>query len=143
MALLRLLLRFISYCLFYCFGIFVSTEHYSCIFSESSEKFSCHVLLNSGDFYFRNNIHLKRFMDWAVDSLREGQPSEFSSLFVNGDDRPVFIADMAVYTKNRAMRMLMSSKYSDDKSKKPLLTAFQLEEWQHFLPYTLVTGIPR
>lgn len=38
------------------------------------------------------------------------------------------------------MRLLKSSKHSTDKSKKPFNTVFSLDEWQLFLPYTLVTG---
>lgn len=44
------------------------------------------------------------------------------------------------YTKNRAMRLLRSSKHSVDNSKTPFNTAFSLSEWQLFLPFTLVTG---
>ena len=44
------------------------------------------------------------------------------------------------YTKNRAMRLLKSSKHSHDNSKTPFNTAFSFDEWQLFLPFTLVTG---
>ena len=96
MTLLRLLLRFISYCLFYIYGIQVSPEDYSCIFSDNKEKFSCHVVLNKNRVLFRNNIHLGRFMQWAVASLQQTPSSEFSALFVKTESKECFIADMAV-----------------------------------------------
>ena len=79
-------------------------------------------------------------MNWAVESLFASPNCEFSSLFVNAKDKRVFVADMAVYTKNRAMRLLMSSKFSKDKSKKPLKAAVSFSQWKFFLPYTFVTG---
>lgn len=146
---LNTLLLFLNYCLFYRYGEQVSTEDYSCIFSENEEKFSCHVILNR-NLYFKNNIHLGRFMEWAVRSLQNSPNSEFHSLFIHTKDATAFVADMAVYlnfveticryTKNRAMRLLKSSKHSLDNSKKPFNTVFTLDEWQLFLPYTLVTG---
>lgn len=39
------------------------------------------------------------------------------------------------------MRLLKSSKHSKDQSKRPFNTFFSLDEWQLFLPYTLVTGM--
>lgn len=44
------------------------------------------------------------------------------------------------YTKNRAMRLMKSSKHSFDNSKTPFDIAFSLKEWQYYFPYTLVTG---
>lgn len=98
------------------------------------------MVLNKQGVLFRNNIHLGRFMKWAVRSLECSPDCEFFPLFVNSADTPRFIADMAVYTKNRAMRLMKSSKFSIDNSKTPFNTAFSLQEWQLFLPYTLVTG---
>lgn len=137
---LHLLLRFISYCLFYAFGKKVNPDDFSCLFSENPKKFSCHVILNKQGILFRNNIHLGRFMKWAVHSLQSSPQCEFYPLFVNSDDSLCFIADMAVYTKNRAMRLMKSSKFSVDNSKTPFNTSFTLQEWQRFLPYTFVTG---
>ena len=96
MKMLELLLQFISFALFYGFGIVVSSEDFSCIFSDNADKFSCHVVLNKQGFLFRSNIHLGRFMQWAVSSLRQAPRSVFYPLFMRGESKECFIADMAV-----------------------------------------------
>lgn len=85
-----------SYCLFYQYGEIVTPGDYSCIFSENTEKFSCHVILNKNNLHFQNNIHLGRFMEWAVNSLKHSPDSEYSTLFVRTKDGETFVADMAV-----------------------------------------------
>ena len=74
----------------------MSPEDYSCIFSDNKDKFSCHVVLNKNRILFRNNIHLGRFMQWAVAALQQTPSSEFSALFVKTESKECFIADMAV-----------------------------------------------
>ena len=74
----------------------MTTDDYSCIFSENPEKFSCHVVLNKNHLYFKNNIHLGRFMEWCVDILKHSPSSDFSSLFINTKNKTAFVADMAV-----------------------------------------------
>ena len=96
MDMLKLLLQFISFSFFYIFGLTISPEDFSCIFSDNTEKFSCHVVLNKQGFLFRNNIHLGRFMQWAVCSLKQSPLSVFYPLFVKNETKECFIADMAV-----------------------------------------------
>ena len=96
MVILQLLLRFFSRSLCYVFGVRVNPDDFATIFSENRKKFSCHVFLNKNGILFRNNIHLGRFMQWAVTSLEQTPVNEFSELFVNGEKKKCFVADMAV-----------------------------------------------
>ena len=96
MVILQLLLRFISRSLCYVFGVRVNPDDFATIFSENRKKFSCHVFLNKNGILFRNNINLGRFMQWAVTSLEQTPVNEFSELFVNGEKKKCFVADMAV-----------------------------------------------
>ena len=91
------LLSFISDCLFFHFGEKVHSSDYSCLFCENPKKFSCHVILNKNGLYFRNNIHLGKFMQWAVACLENTPTSLYSALFVKNKEKRVFVADMAVF----------------------------------------------
>ncbi|KAL7751670.1 hypothetical protein RI367_002669 [Sorochytrium milnesiophthora] len=89
--------------------------------SDTDKKFSRHLICNISRAYFKDNAHVGAFVEEIVCAIdaeirRDGPLAEqLRALYVNTSDkdsagkRALFI-DRGVYTKNRNMRLLLSSK---------------------------------
>eukprot|EP01118_Nematostelium_gracile_P007315 TRINITY_DN2374_c0_g1_i1.p1 TRINITY_DN2374_c0_g1~~TRINITY_DN2374_c0_g1_i1.p1 ORF type:complete len:436 (-),score=94.88 TRINITY_DN2374_c0_g1_i1:207-1514(-) len=80
--------------------------------SSTPKKFSRHLIINHNLCWFKDNIQVGLFIKWVVAQLQTMRTDpDIDSLFVkNAKDKTVFVADMAVYTKNRNFRIYGSSK---------------------------------
>lgn len=86
------------------FAIFVSVKDFLVLESTSPTKFSYHVILHVPDGrLFENNVVCGELVDEAHKRLAT---SEFCEESIASE-----MIDMGVYTKNRAFRLLWSSKY--------------------------------
>lgn len=84
---------------------------------STETKFSQHLIFQSSNAVFQDNIHAGNFVRYLVDQLKESKvpnlsTAEQQSLFVNNDkENTVSLCDLGVYTKNRNFRLFLSSKF--------------------------------
>ena len=84
---------------------------------STETKFSQHLIFQSSNIVFQDNIHAGNFVRYLIEQLKESKvPSlsttEQQSLFINNDKRnTVSFCDLGVYTKNRNFRLFLSSKF--------------------------------
>lgn len=91
------------------FDIYINPNNFIPLCSSRKEKFSYHFIINMNDkILFKSNIEIKSFIEELYDNY------SLPSLWVNGKDgdNSVYIIDKNVYTKNRAFRLYLSSKYN-------------------------------
>ncbi len=114
------------------FGIMVTREAFLVLDSSTHKKCSFHIIVHlPKNQLFKTNIHVGKFVRWLAESCRPpcspGGPAaalpRFSNLWVNGrKEKKEFFADEAVYTKNRAFRLLYSSKFGKVQTLLPSMT---------------------
>jgi len=80
-------------------------------------KFSQHLIFQSQNAVFQDNIHAGSFVQYLVNQLKESKvpnlsATEQQSLFINNDKgNTVSLCDLGVYTKNRNFRLFLSTKF--------------------------------
>lgn len=105
----------VSSALFSLFDIYINANNFIPLCSSRKEKFSYHYIVDMNDkILFKSNIEIKSFIEELYENY------SLPSLWVNGKDgnNSVYVIDKNVYTKNRAFRLYLSSKYN----KKQILT---------------------
>ena len=120
------------------FGIMVTREAFLILESSTDKKCSYHIIVHlPRNQLFETNIQVGIFVRWLGESCRPQTSSEsvptnsrFSNLWVKGrkSDQREFFADQAVYTKNRAFRLLYSSKFG---KVQPLLPSSSLNKFNY------------
>ncbi|GIL44777.1 hypothetical protein Vafri_2278 [Volvox africanus] len=96
----------------------VSTSDGSCpwvweLCSTTAAKFSRHLIIRIPHCAFKDNFHVNAFVRRLFDRIA-ADPIRFGAFFVrrsaDPDDSPALFIDPAVYTRNRAFRLYLSSK---------------------------------
>ncbi|PNH00184.1 hypothetical protein TSOC_014010, partial [Tetrabaena socialis] len=81
--------------------------------STTAAKFSRHLVLRIPHCAFKNNFHVNAFVQRLFDRIA-ADPARFASFFVrrsaDPSEPPTLFIDPAVYTRNRAFRLYLSSK---------------------------------
>lgn len=138
--LLALWLHLVSHHVLLRFGVLIKPDNIICLDATTSVKYSRHVIiiLSSDDgreYLFENNVQQGHFVESIVLSLlvpREEVPesqhicmpykfqllqprSEYRCLFVScGSETMTCFVDSSVYSRNRAFRLLLSTKYGKE-----------------------------
>lgn len=92
--------------MFYLFDIYIDKQNFISLCSSNDIKFSYHIIVHIPNILFKNNIEINNFINHMYNFY------SLSTLWVNGKDDNQYIIDKNVYTKNRAFRLYLSSKYN-------------------------------
>ena len=94
------------------FGLSLPRQSIFELDSTTASKFSRHLIITLDRIAWRNNKHVGAFVHRVMAYIfeRRHEPG-FASFYVNGQS--VFV-DLSVYTANRNMRLLLSSKFGKD-----------------------------
>ena len=121
-SMMGLFTRYVATALQSYFGIMVSLENFLDLDSSTDTKCSHHIIVHLPENQlFLNNLHIGNFVTKIANDCRPSvsasataQPYA-SELWVQGKKNDIcFFADLAVYTKNRAFRLVYSSKFQRD-----------------------------
>ena len=99
------------------YGIKVSRCDILVLDGSTETKFSQHLIFQTRDVVFQDNIHAGYFVKHLVEKLKENQvpnlsAAEQQSLFIKNDKgNSVSFVDVGVYSKNRNFRLFLSSKF--------------------------------
>jgi len=124
-GMINLFIRYVATSLQSYFGIMVSLENFLDLDSSTDKKCSHHIVVHLPENQlFLNNIHVGNFVSTIANNckplsrlhLSHHQDNIYGSeLWVRGKKGELcFFSDLAVYTKNRAFRLVYSSKFSKD-----------------------------
>eukprot|EP00943_MAST-04B_sp_MAST-4B-sp1_P009102 g9102.t1 len=124
-GMINLFIRYVATALQSYFGIMVSLENFLDLDSSTDKKCSHHIVVHLPENQlFLNNIHVGNFVSTIANdckplsrlcSTRRQENIYGSELWVHGKKGDLcFFSDLAVYTKNRAFRLVYSSKFSKD-----------------------------
>ena len=121
-SMVGLFTRYVATALQSHFGIMVSLENFLDLDSSTDSKCSHHIIVHLPDNQlFVNNLHVGNFVTKIANDCKPsmsapGTSQRYASeLWIRGKKNDMcFFADLAVYTKNRAFRLLYSSKFQRD-----------------------------
>ncbi|CAL4133719.1 unnamed protein product, partial [Meganyctiphanes norvegica] len=128
----QIFIRVVCYFLNKEFGVVSSEYDVLNLTSNTSEKYSCHLIFNIAKHAFGNNIYVGNFVIMICNKLRLWHSvetteidylsfNELNSLFIKDkENTETLFVDEGVYTKNRNFRVYKSTKFG---KKSPLVTA--------------------
>lgn len=100
-----------------CFGVLVDEEDFVDLDSSTAVKFSRHLVVRArpAEALFRDTAHMARWVQAFVSELDAARVEDeaVDALWLrDAHGGRHFFADLAVYTRNRAMRLFLSSKFA-------------------------------